>query len=398
MYRKPPAFPPNRAPAPATSRKRLNPCPAMVTLVTRRCQLSIVTPSGPSNELAQLNERSREIFRQIVETYLATGEPVGSRNISRLLPIALSPASVRNVMQDLEVLGLIQAPHTSAGRLPTELGLRFFVDAMLEFGDLSPPTSAPGSTRRCGPPPRAAPSKACWPRPRPCSRACRAGPASSSPPSATRALKHIEFVRLEPTQRAGRARRRGRLGREPRRRPAGRPADLGAGRGRRTTSMPACRGTTLGRAAGRDRGARSRPAAAELDEPHRAARRGRPGELGGRRRDMPQQLIVRGQANLLEDLHGRRGSRAHPPALRRSRDQEGPDRPPRPGRGRRRRAHLHRLGEQALLALRLLDDRGALPRRRRSRSSACSASSARRGSTMPASCRWWTTRPASSGV
>jgi heat-inducible transcriptional repressor len=99
--------------------------------------LSIVTPPAPSNELAQLNERSREIFRQIVETYLATGEPVGSRNISRLLPTSLSPASVRNVMQDLEVLGLIQAPHTSAGRLPTELGLRFFVDAMLEFGDLS---------------------------------------------------------------------------------------------------------------------------------------------------------------------------------------------------------------------------------------------------------------------
>ncbi|MDQ0467418.1 heat-inducible transcriptional repressor [Labrys wisconsinensis] len=90
-----------------------------------------------SGELAQLNERSREIFRQIVESYLATGEPIGSRNISRLLPSTLSPASVRNVMQDLEMLGLVQAPHTSAGRMPTELGLRFFVDAMLEFGDLA---------------------------------------------------------------------------------------------------------------------------------------------------------------------------------------------------------------------------------------------------------------------
>src|ERR1700737_894484 len=87
--------------------------------------------------LAQLNERSREIFRQIVESYLSTGEPVGSRNISRLIPITLSPASVRNVMADLEALGLIYAPHTSAGRLPTELGLRFFVDALLEIGDLS---------------------------------------------------------------------------------------------------------------------------------------------------------------------------------------------------------------------------------------------------------------------
>jgi heat-inducible transcriptional repressor len=87
--------------------------------------------------LAQLNERSREIFRQIVESYLATGEPVGSRNLSRILPMSLSPASVRNVMSDLEQLGLVYAPHTSAGRLPTEMGLRFFVDALMQIGDLT---------------------------------------------------------------------------------------------------------------------------------------------------------------------------------------------------------------------------------------------------------------------
>jgi heat-inducible transcriptional repressor len=87
--------------------------------------------------LAQLNERSREIFRQIVESYLATGEPLGSRNLSRLITTPLSPASVRNVMADLEQLGLIYAPHTSAGRLPTELGLRFFVDALMQVGDLN---------------------------------------------------------------------------------------------------------------------------------------------------------------------------------------------------------------------------------------------------------------------
>ena len=87
--------------------------------------------------LAQLNERSREIFRRIVESYLATGEPVGSRNLSRIIPMTLSPASVRNVMQDLEQLGLIYAPHTSAGRLPTETGLRFFVDALMQIGDLT---------------------------------------------------------------------------------------------------------------------------------------------------------------------------------------------------------------------------------------------------------------------
>ncbi len=91
-----------------------------------------------TSELVQLNERSREIFRRIVESYLATGEPVGSRNLSRALPLGLSPASIRNVMSDLEHLGLIFAPHTSAGRLPTQHGLRLFVDGLLEIGQLTP--------------------------------------------------------------------------------------------------------------------------------------------------------------------------------------------------------------------------------------------------------------------
>jgi heat-inducible transcriptional repressor len=88
-------------------------------------------------ELTKLNERSRAIFRQIVESYLTTGEPVGSRSLSRHLPMTLSPASVRNVMSDLEHLGLIYAPHTSAGRLPTQSGLRLFVDGLLEVGDIN---------------------------------------------------------------------------------------------------------------------------------------------------------------------------------------------------------------------------------------------------------------------
>jgi heat-inducible transcriptional repressor len=87
--------------------------------------------------LRQLNDRSREVFKRIVETYLATGEPVGSRNLSRALPMTLSPASVRNVMSDLEGLGLIYAPHTSAGRLPTQTGLRLFIDGLLEIGDVT---------------------------------------------------------------------------------------------------------------------------------------------------------------------------------------------------------------------------------------------------------------------
>ncbi|WP_034490737.1 heat-inducible transcriptional repressor HrcA [Afifella pfennigii] len=87
--------------------------------------------------LTALDDRSREIFRRIVESYLDRGEPVGSRNVSRLLSTALSPASVRNVMADLEAMGLIFSPHTSAGRMPTEMGLRFFIDSLLEIGGLS---------------------------------------------------------------------------------------------------------------------------------------------------------------------------------------------------------------------------------------------------------------------
>ena len=86
---------------------------------------------------SELDERSREIFRLIVETYLQEGEPLGSRNLSKKLPMSLSPASVRNVMSDLEALGLIYSPHISAGRLPTEQGLRFFVDAFMDTGEVS---------------------------------------------------------------------------------------------------------------------------------------------------------------------------------------------------------------------------------------------------------------------
>jgi heat-inducible transcriptional repressor len=107
--------------------------------MTTQPPLPRIGPSGEASgsALQNLDRRSRDIFRRIVESYLDSGEPIGSRNISRNLPMSLSPASVRNVMADLEQLGLIYAPHTSAGRLPTELGLRFFVDALLEVGDLA---------------------------------------------------------------------------------------------------------------------------------------------------------------------------------------------------------------------------------------------------------------------
>jgi heat-inducible transcriptional repressor len=93
--------------------------------------------TGQPAKLSDLNDRSREIFRHLVETYLETGDPVGSRTLSRALETTLSPATVRNVMQDLEQLGLLGSPHVSAGRLPTQMGLRLFVDGLLEIGDIS---------------------------------------------------------------------------------------------------------------------------------------------------------------------------------------------------------------------------------------------------------------------
>jgi hypothetical protein len=80
-----------------------------------------------------MDVRGAAILRQLVELYVETGEPVGSRTLSRRLPHALSPATIRNVMADLEEAGLLFAPHTSAGRLPTERGLRLFVDGLLQF-------------------------------------------------------------------------------------------------------------------------------------------------------------------------------------------------------------------------------------------------------------------------
>ena len=84
-----------------------------------------------------LNDRGAAILREVVELYMATGEPVGSRTLSRRLPQSLSPATIRNVMSDLEEAGLLYAPHTSAGRLPTDRGLRLFVDGLLQFGALA---------------------------------------------------------------------------------------------------------------------------------------------------------------------------------------------------------------------------------------------------------------------
>lgn len=87
--------------------------------------------------LAEMNDRSREVFRRVVEGYLASGDPVGSRTLTRAMSEKISAATIRNVMQDLEYLGLLDSPHVSAGRVPTQLGLRMFVDGLLEVGHVA---------------------------------------------------------------------------------------------------------------------------------------------------------------------------------------------------------------------------------------------------------------------
>ena len=99
--------------------------------------LSDVAMNETTKILEELNDRSREVFRRVVEGYLTSGEPVGSRTLTRMMSEKVSAATIRNVMQDLEYLGLLGSPHISAGRVPTQQGLRMFVDGLLEVGDLT---------------------------------------------------------------------------------------------------------------------------------------------------------------------------------------------------------------------------------------------------------------------
>jgi heat-inducible transcriptional repressor len=88
-------------------------------------------------DISTLNDRARDVFKLLVDQYISSGDPIGSRTLSKASSLNLSPASIRNVMQDLEELGLLAAKHTSAGRIPTEAGLRLFVDGMMQVSGLS---------------------------------------------------------------------------------------------------------------------------------------------------------------------------------------------------------------------------------------------------------------------
>lgn len=146
-----------------------------------------------------LDDRSREVFRKIVETYMESGEPLGSRNLSRLLPMSLSPASVRNVMSDLEELGLIYAPHVSAGRLPTESGLRFFVDAYMQVGDLAESERAE-IERQMTSAQRGQPVDSLLNQASQTLSGISRGAGLVMTSKSDAVLKHVEFIRLEPSK------------------------------------------------------------------------------------------------------------------------------------------------------------------------------------------------------
>jgi heat-inducible transcriptional repressor len=249
--------------------------------------------------LAQLNERSREIFRQVVESYLATGEPVGSRNLSRIIPMTLSPASVRNVMSDLEQLGLVYAPHTSAGRLPTEKGLRFFVDALMQIGDLTEndrqaieaQVAASGQSKSVETVLTEASGLL--------SGLTRAAGVVLTAKANVR-LKHVEFVRLEPERAlVVLVAEDGQVENRVLNVPVGLPTSALSEASNFLNAH--IRGMTIAEARGElERALQARQA--ELDElTQKIVANGLASWSGGETEE--RKLIVRGQAHLLEDLH-----------------------------------------------------------------------------------------------
>ncbi|MCF3639220.1 heat-inducible transcriptional repressor HrcA [Rhizobium sp. TRM95111] len=251
---------------------------------------------------AALDERSSEIFRRIVEGYLENGEPLGSRNLSRILPMSLSPASVRNVMSDLEDLGLIYSPHVSAGRLPTQLGLRFFVDAFMQVRNISEEDRA-SIDQHVG---RRLHGQTVETMMTEASRMLSGMSRGAGLVITTKndgVLKHVEFIRLEPTKALVVL-----VGEHDQ--IENRIIELPAG----TTSSQLTEaanflnahlgGTTIGEARGQLRRLRDE-ISGELDKLSQdLVERGLAVWSGSRDEARPTQLIVRGHANLLEGLAG----------------------------------------------------------------------------------------------
>src|SRR5271154_2948549 len=142
-----------------------------------------------------LNERAQTLLKALVERYIADGQPVGSRALSKLTGIDLSPASVRNVMSDLEEMGFIASPHTSAGRVPTARGYRFFVDTLMTVKPLQDPDASSAIDRiKPDQPQRVIPMAAHVLS----SLSSFAGVVLT--PRHAPAIRHIEFLRLSETR------------------------------------------------------------------------------------------------------------------------------------------------------------------------------------------------------
>ena len=288
-----------------------------------------------------------------------TGEPVGSRKLSRLLPMSLSPASVRNVMSDLEDQGLILAPHVSAGRLPTEAGLRFFVDGMLEIGDLSAEEEQAIEARiRGGASDR--PVEALLAEASEALSGLSQGAGVVLAGKADLRLKHIEFIRLEPTRAlvvligedgtvenrlikidAGTT-----------------PSSLTEAANFLNTHL---RGRSLSEAR-EDLESRQAIVRAELDRlTERIIETGLASwaEVG---EGQPETLIVRGQANLLDNLNAAEDLERVRLLFDDLESPEGVDQPAHRRRDRRGCSHLHRLREQIVFALWIVDRGIAVPR------------------------------------
>ncbi|WP_421861356.1 heat-inducible transcriptional repressor HrcA [Oceanicaulis sp.] len=154
------------------------------------------SPSSSSGLMA-LDERSRSIFRDLVETYLDTGEPVGSRTLSKTSGLNLSPASIRNTLADLTSAGLLASPHVSAGRMPTHAGLRLFVDGLLQVGDLEADDRTAIDTRvsAVGRRPEDVLSEVSN-----LLSGLAGGAGLVASPAQDAPLRHVEFVNLSPTE------------------------------------------------------------------------------------------------------------------------------------------------------------------------------------------------------
>jgi heat-inducible transcriptional repressor len=267
--------------------------------------MNVVTNTPPRPPVADaLDERSRDIFRRVVDHYLTSGEPLGSRSLARDLTASnamasLSPATIRNVMSDLEALGLVFAPHVSAGRLPTELGLRFFVDAFMEVGAI-PAEARAALDDSLGPTRQKKSVEDTLTETSTLLSGLTAGAGLVLASKNDTRLKHIEFIRLEPTK--GLVVLVGEDGNVENRLidlPDGLPASALTEAANFLNAH--LRGKTLAEA--RDAlSQRERAVAAELDKLTQAVVDAGIASWAGAEEGKPRQLIVRGRANLLEDV------------------------------------------------------------------------------------------------